>query len=90
MIIIRVDYSRFFVKHLKKLPKEIVEKAIEKEKTFKENPLHPSLRLHELHGKFKGIWSISINKNYRIIFERMQDGVIVFHSIGSHDIYKNK
>jgi addiction module RelE/StbE family toxin len=44
--------------------------------------------LHELHGKFKGIWSISITNNYRIIFARMENGDILFISIGKHDIYK--
>jgi len=70
------------------LPKEIIYLAIKKEKFFIENILHPSLRLHELHGKFKGLWSISINTNYRIIFKRMENGDILFISVGKHDIYK--
>lgn len=84
-----IYYSSSFKKNLKKLPTGIVKIAIRKEKTFKKNPLHPSLRLHELHGKFNGIWSISITGNYRIIFERMENGDILFISIGKHDIYKN-
>jgi addiction module RelE/StbE family toxin len=88
MIVKEIHYSRKFIRELKKLPKEIVGLAIEKEKIFKENPLHLSLRLHELHGKFRGLWSISITSNYRIIFERMEDGNILFVSIGKHDIYK--
>ena len=88
MIIKEIHYSRKFIKELKKLPKEIVDIAVKKERVFRENPLHPSLRLHELHGKFKGLWSISITSNYRIIFERMKDGNILFISIGKHDIYK--
>jgi addiction module RelE/StbE family toxin len=88
MIVKRIEYSSIFVKQLKKLPENIIAKAIKKEEVFKINPLHPSLRLHELHGKFRGIWSISINKNYRIIFERQGDGSILFISIGNHDIYK--
>ncbi len=88
MIIKEIQYSKKFAKELKKLPKEILSIAIKKEKIFKNNPLHPSLRLHELHGKFKGIWSISLTGNYRIIFERMLNGDILFISIGKHDIYK--
>ena len=88
MIVKKIEYSSIFVKQLKKLPENIIAKTIKKEKVFKINPLHPSLRLHELHGKFKGIWSISINRNYRIIFERQEDGTILFISIGNHDIYK--
>jgi addiction module RelE/StbE family toxin len=83
-----IFYSKKFVKELRKLPKQIIDLAIAKERIFKSNPLHPSLRLHELHGKFKGIWSITLTNNYRIIFERQENGDILFISIGKHDIYK--
>ncbi len=89
MIVKKLYYSKKFVKEFKKLPEEIIKLAVKKEVIFKNNPLHPSLRLHELHGKFKGIWAISITGNYRIIFERMDSGDIVFVSIGKHDIYKS-
>jgi addiction module RelE/StbE family toxin len=88
MIVKNIFYSKKFVKELRYFPEEIIHLAIKKEKIFRENPLHSSLRLHELHGKFEGIWSISITSNYRIIFERMPDGDILFISIGKHDIYK--
>jgi len=88
MIVKNIYYSKKFVKELKYLPKQITNLAIQKERLFIGNPLHPSLRLHELHGKFEGIWSISITSNYRIIFERMPNGDILFISIGKHDIYK--
>ena len=88
MIINKILYSKKFVKEFKKLSKDIISIAIKKEIIFKENPLHPSLRLHELHGQFKGIWSISITDNYRIIFERMKNGDILFISIGKHDLYR--
>lgn len=88
MIIRKIYYSKKFIAELKKLSKEIIDLAVKKEEIFRGNPLHPSLRLHELHGKFAGIWSISISGNYRIIFERMGNGDIVFVSIGKHDIYR--
>ncbi|MFA6437114.1 MAG: type II toxin-antitoxin system mRNA interferase toxin, RelE/StbE family [Candidatus Paceibacterota bacterium] len=88
MIIKAIYYSKKFQQELKKLPKEIVNLAIKKESLFRKNPLHTSLRLHELHVKFQGIWSISITGNYRIIFERMTNGDILFISIGKHDIYR--
>ncbi len=88
MTVKNIEYSTNFVRKLKKLPNNIINIAKNKESKFKKNPLHPSLRLHELHGKFSGLWSISINNNYRIIFERQDNGDIVFISIGRHDIYK--
>lgn len=89
MIIVSIVYSSKFVKELQKLPNEIAMVAVKKEKFFRDNPLHPSLRLHALHGKFAGLWAISITGGYRIIFERQTDGEILFISIGKHDIYKN-
>jgi len=87
MKIENIVYSNKFVKRLKSLPVKIVDLAIEKEILFKENPLHPSLRLHELKGELTGLWSISLNKSYRIIFTRMENGDILFVSIGKHDLY---
>jgi len=89
MIIKEISYSSTFVAELKKLPKELMVLAAKKEAIFKENPLHPSLRLHGLQGKLKGLWTISINGGYRIIFERQPNGDILFISIGKHDIYRN-
>ena len=88
MIVKKIHYTSRFIKKLKKLPVHIAKRAIIKEARFKENPLHPSLRLHELHGVLKNKWSISITGNYRIIFERQKNGDILFLSIGSHDVYK--
>jgi addiction module RelE/StbE family toxin len=88
MIIKKIEYSRRFAKEFRRLPEDIAFLAIEKERIFKNNPLHPSLRLHALHGKFKSLWSISVTGNYRIVFERMKNGDILFISIGKHDIYK--
>jgi addiction module RelE/StbE family toxin len=88
MIVKNIYYASKFVKELKKLPESVIRIAVEKEKLFKLDPLHPSLRLHELHGKFRGIWSISITAGYRIIFKRQTNGDILFISIGKHDIYR--
>jgi len=33
------------------------------------NPKHPSLRLHDLEGRLKGMSSVSINMSYRIVLE---------------------
>jgi addiction module RelE/StbE family toxin len=89
MIVTKIKYSTKFIKQFKKLPINIKRKVTIKEGLFKKNPLHPSLRLHELHGNLKNTWSISVDKNYRIVFERMDDETISFYSIANHDIYKN-
>lgn len=84
----RILYSTKFVKEFRELPAEMRERAIEKERIFRQNPLHPSLRLHGLNGALKGIWSISVSGGYRMLFERQKNGEILFISVGKHDIYK--
>ncbi len=50
------------------------------------NPGHPSLRLHPLRGKLKGLHSVSINISYRITIELiMREQTIVPIYIGTHD-----
>jgi proteic killer suppression protein len=82
-------YSSGFVKQFKNLPTSIQKTAIKKEALFRENPIHPSLRLHNLKGKLLGLYSLSITLNYRIIFRRESNGDIIFISIGKHDLYKS-
>lgn len=89
MMVKKILYSSKFAAELRKLPGEIISLAIRKEAIFKDNPLHPSLRLHALQGKLKGLWSLSITGGYRVIFERQPNGDILFISIGKHDIYRS-
>jgi mRNA-degrading endonuclease YafQ of YafQ-DinJ toxin-antitoxin module len=50
------------------------------------NPFHPSLRLHTLAGKLKGLHSISINLSYRITLELiLSRREIIPINIGDHD-----
>ncbi|MDN5849098.1 MAG: plasmid stabilization protein [Nitrococcus sp.] len=50
------------------------------------NPHHPSLRLHALKGRLKGLHCVSINLSYRITLELIvQDERIVPVNIGNHD-----
>ncbi len=54
------------------------------------NPHHPSLRLHPLTGKLKGVHSVSINISYRISLELLiEDKTIIPLSIGTHnEVYR--
>jgi len=50
------------------------------------NPHHPSLRMHALAGKHKGLHSMSINLSYRITLELLiQDKLITPINVGDHD-----
>ena len=89
MMVSDIEYTTNFVKQFRQLPERIQKNAIQKESIFRQNPLHPSLRLHELNGTLRGVWSISVSINYRIILKRKPAGVILFYSIGKHDVYRN-
>lgn len=83
----QIFYHPQFLKEFKNLSKETQEVVINTEELFRNNPSHPSLRTHKLHGKLKRFWSLSVTKKYRIVFEYTEDGV-VFLMIGCHDIYQ--
>lgn len=85
----RIIYTNSYNKKAKKFIKKHPDLLSQYEKTLKLlelNPYHPSLRLHELKGKLKGIYSVSINISYRIILEFIiSDKHLILIDIGSHE-----
>jgi len=88
MQITNIHYSENFTEQFKKLAEELKILTVKKIEIFRENPLHPSLRLHMLKGKLINFWSISITAKHRLIFKRQKNSDIILISIGKHDIYK--
>ncbi len=88
MVVKKILYHPKFLSDLQQLPPGTLERVEKVEALFKSNPLHPSVRLHPLKGKLKGLWSISVTVGIRIIFERLEGGEIMFISVGKHDIYR--
>lgn len=87
MKVASIHYNEKFALQFKSLPKIIQKKAVKAERLLRQNPFHPSLRLHKLQGKLKGLWSISLDRKHRIVFKIMEDGAMLFISIGVHAIY---
>jgi addiction module RelE/StbE family toxin len=55
-----------------------------------EDPFHSTLRTHKLKGDLSNVWSCSIDYNYRILFEFVEDPedkeeAILLLNLGSHD-----
>ena len=66
-----------------------MQKKVKKaKKYFEQNPFHPSLRIHQLSGKMQGLWSISVDRQYRILFRILGEGDAFFISVGTHSVYK--
>ena len=79
--------GRGFAKQMDELPSHIETKLEKLMSLFQSDPAHLSLRLHKLSGKLRGQWSISIDRDYRIIFRWLPNGVAMFISVGTHAIY---
>ena len=87
MKIREIRYDDEFENEFLSLPKTIQSKACKTERLLRTNPFHPSLRLHKLKGNLLGAWSVSVDRKHRIIFKPLDNGVILFASIGTHAIY---
>lgn len=84
----RVSYSRAFLKKISRLPQRVIELAQAKEVVFKSSPFDPRLETHKLYGQDREIWAFSINRSYRIKFIFLKEGGVLFLEVGTHDIYK--
>lgn len=85
--IANVHYASDFRKAYKKLPRNIQNATDRKDRLFRKNSSHPSLKTHKLHGPLDGLWSFWVTRDYRILFEFVKDGAI-FYDVGTHEIYK--
>lgn len=83
----KIAYEPSFLRMFKKLPKDLQAEAKEKIEIFTKNPKDPSLKMHKLKGKLKGLFAFSINYSYRIIFDII-DKEAVLLEIGDHDVYR--
>lgn len=73
------------LKEIKKKDKALLRKIQKQLELFKDNPVHPSLRLHKLSGSMKQMWSISINRNVRMVYLLLTENEVYFIDIGTHD-----
>ncbi|OGI64326.1 hypothetical protein A2914_02865 [Candidatus Nomurabacteria bacterium RIFCSPLOWO2_01_FULL_41_21] len=83
-----IRYTAKFKREYSKLILEIQKKAETREKVFRLSPFAPTLKTHKLSGDLEDLWAFSVDYNYRIIFEFLENEIVIFHSIGDHDIYK--
>ncbi|OGD25820.1 hypothetical protein A2819_02150 [Candidatus Azambacteria bacterium RIFCSPHIGHO2_01_FULL_40_24] len=79
-----IDLRKDFKKDLYKLSQKQREQFYERLLIFSENPFHPILNNHELHGKLKGQHSINITGDIRAIYEQIDENKVLFLTIASH------
>ncbi len=85
---IKVFYTRAFLRQLKKLEDGLAVEVVEKIELFKNEKNHIMLKVHKLHGNLKDKYSFSVNYKVRIIFEYDSKSQIYIIAIDDHDIYK--
>lgn len=86
---LRIFLTDKFIKSYKRLPKYIQDKTDKKTRFFKNNPKHPSLNLEKLEPLKLNLWSLRVNKVYRIIFTYSSATTAEFLLVDRHDnIYK--
>ena len=85
----RLIYPDSYVRRAKKFLRKHPEITSQYQKTLEIleiDPHHPSLRLHGLEGKLRGLSSVSINMSYRIVLEiEIRDEEIILINVGNHD-----
>lgn len=84
-LLLTESYLRIAVRFLRRHPdlKRQYAKAVA---LLQANPHHPSLRLHALAGKHRGLHTVSINLSYRITIELLiRDRTIIPVNVGDHD-----
>lgn len=94
----RIDYSKKFIKGLKKSPRKIRIAFRDRLKIFLKDRSDPLLNNHVLSGRYKGYRSINVTGDlpvrqagWRAIFRELNHGkIIYFDLIGTHSqLYKS-
>ncbi len=86
----QIEYSRRFVKELKRAPRKIQIAFRDRLILFLENRSFPILNNHALNGEMKNCRSINITGDWRAIYEDLENGDVIFFIIlGTHSqLYK--
>lgn len=84
-LVFTAQYEKRAARFLKRHP-ELEKQYLKALQLLELNPHHPSLRLHALSGRLRGLHSVSINLSYRITIELLiQDEEIILINVGDHD-----
>lgn len=78
-----IAYHRNFKKALRKQPRKIQQRFLERMNVFAEDQFHYSLDNHALSGKFQGTRSFDVTGDVRVHYEETDDGVVLMN-IGTH------
>ncbi len=79
------SYARREKAFLRRHP-ELIERYRKVLRLLELTPLHPSLRLHKMQGRFRDKYSVSITMSYRIVIAFViTETEIILIDVGHHD-----
>jgi mRNA-degrading endonuclease YafQ of YafQ-DinJ toxin-antitoxin module len=84
---ITVGYTREFIQAYDKLPQALKQAVKERVQLFTDKKNHQRLKVHKLHGKYRGFFSFSIDRKNRVMFEWISGAEARLHTVGDHSIY---
>lgn len=84
----RLDFSISFRRAYQQLPAEVQAKVDKQIRLFKNNPRHPSLKIHPLRGA-DGIWEAYVDIHYQFTLEIHEDRYL-FRMVGTPEILKKE
>jgi addiction module RelE/StbE family toxin len=73
-----------FKKQYKKLPPNIQTQFDNRLRLFVSNQTAVELNVHALKGKYSGYWSMNVNGDFRALYKRQGNEIIIFGLIGTH------
>lgn len=83
-------FPKKFLKQLKKYSREEQESFYEALSVFIQDPYHPLLRNHRLHGKYVGCHSIDVTGSLRAVYKECPQNIARFSAFGTHhQLYGN-
>ncbi|MFC1647781.1 type II toxin-antitoxin system YafQ family toxin [Patescibacteria group bacterium] len=81
-----IKYRKNFEKSFKKLSPKLKQKTISAIEQFTKDPHNPQLRNHPLKGSLKGLRAFSITGDVRVIFEEIDNYILVIMlDVGIHN-----
>lgn len=81
----KVAYSKDFKKSFAKLQLKARQQFSERLRLYLDNPQHPLLNVHGLHGVWEGYQSFNVNADVRVIFSIRDEGATLYLDIiGTH------
>jgi addiction module RelE/StbE family toxin len=79
-----VSFHKNFDKNYKKCSVKVQRQFKKRLKLFLENPHHPLLENHVLHGEWQDFRSINVTGDYRALYYYLDDDLAEFFVIDTH------